>query len=148
MPESGEGTSFMNRLGKVRDLLPRLKSEKYVRPTPQQVRDSLVAFRNALDNTGDVDSEIAIRLSKWREHMAYSTAEEKVELADDLYKIAAKRNASLRREAPEIVQRILHEYRPISKHATEIRVEQAPQDLLRDSINQKLLDLAKRTPSP
>lgn len=146
MPESINAGNFLQILDRAGDLYSELKKEKYVRPTPKQLRNSLIAFRNALDDNADKMVLISMKLSKWYERMAGGSIEEKVRLANELYTIASNRNADLGKEAPEIVRRIRDEYNPRGKHYEGgIRVPQiqAPLDLLRDSINQKLQKLEK-----
>lgn len=145
---SDKRPGILQIIDRAKNLLSGLSKEAYITPTSDQIVDSLTAMRDLLDEDKHLDSQrearIALKFSKWHERMAYSTARERVELANDFYKLAAGRNADLTREAPEIVERILEEYAPPGRRNGEIKDVKAPIPLLRESIEQKILSISKQ----
>jgi len=134
--------NFLKRIHDASGKLGLLKQEPYIPPQPELVKSSLIAMKELLDGTSEnTDAEIAMKTGKWLEMMFRGNAEERVALANDLYVLAAGRNANLELEAPEIIESIRHEYRPLEKTETMIRQVRTPTDLLRAGIQAKLQSL-------
>ncbi|HUD20435.1 MAG TPA: hypothetical protein VMR81_08395 [Patescibacteria group bacterium] len=105
------------------------RKERYVPPTPEQLKASLIATQEILHSPIGrlTDDEKQVRVTLFtRQISGNTTVEEKVELTCALYEVASgRKDANLRKEAPYIIEAIQYEYRPPEPGILEIRPSQS-----------------------